>query len=123
MATIMEQLGLLEFFLPLFTFLLIFVVCYAVLIKTSILGPNKWMAGLAAFAISLLFLFTPELMDVVKMTTPWFVLLVIFGLLIFSMFMFLGVKSDAMAGVLEQPSVHWTILILMIKGLRRRTVF
>src|SRR3989344_5308142 len=56
MATILEDLGFLEFFLHVFTFLFIFVLVYAVLDKFKLMGENKWLKLIAAFSVALLFL-------------------------------------------------------------------
>ena len=58
MATILESLGFIEFFLPVFSFLFIFVIVYAVLDKFKLMGESKAVKVIAALSIALLFLFS-----------------------------------------------------------------
>ena len=112
MATILDT-GLLNFFLPIFSFLLVFAISYAILQKTNIL-KNRNVNLAAAFAIGVLFLFTPDAIKLIQFTTPWFVVFLILLMLMFMTFMFLGVKEDQLNKVLSYPSVYWTIIVVII---------
>ncbi len=112
MATVLD-LGLLRFFIPVFTFLFILVLSYAVLSKTNFL-KSKAVNITAAFAISILFLFTPEALELVQISIPWIMILILVLTVIFAIFIFLGVKEEEMGGVLKNPAVYWTILVLIL---------
>lgn len=114
MATILDSLGFLEFFLPVFSFLFIFVIMYAVLDKFKLMGENKTVKFIAALSIALLFLFSKGVLDFVSFVTPWFVVLVILALFILSLFMFMGAKEKDMEDVVKNPVVYWTILVIII---------
>ncbi len=112
MATILDT-TLIRFLLPVISFLLVLVISYAILEKTNIL-KNKSVNAAAAFAIAVLFLFTPEAISLLRLTTPWFMIFLIFLMIVFMTFMFLGASEKQMNWVLAQPSVYWTILVIII---------
>jgi len=106
--------GLLDYFLPIFSFLLVFVISYALLMKTKILGEDDKLNLLAALAVSILFLFTPEATQIIKIATPWFVIFLLLLTLIFATFLFLGIKQETMTDVLKDPVVRMAILVIII---------
>ncbi len=114
MATILECLGFLEFFLPVFSFLFIFVVMYAVLDKFKLMGENKSVKFIAALSIAMLFLFSQGTLKFINFVTPWFVVLVIVALFVLSLFMFMGVKEKDISEAVSNPTVYWTVLIIII---------
>ncbi len=114
MATILENLGFLEFFLPAFTFLFIFVLVYAVLDKFKLMGENKWLKLIASFSVALLFLFSKDTLRFVEFITPWFVVLVVLALFILSLFMFMGLKEGDVEKTVKDPVVYWTVLVIII---------
>ena len=114
MATILEDLGFLQFFLPVFTFLFIFVLVYAVLDKFKLMGENKWLKLMAAFSIALLFLFSKDTLRFVEFITPWFIVLVVVALFILSLFMFMGLKEGDVEKTIKDPVVYWTIIVIII---------
>ncbi len=114
MATILQDLGFLEFFLPVFTFLFVFVLTFAVLDKFKLMGENKWLKLIAAFSIALIFLFSNDTLRFVQLITPWFVVLVILALFILSLFMFMGLKEGDVTNTVKDPTVYWTVLVIII---------
>jgi hypothetical protein len=114
MATILDNLGLIEFFLPIFSFLFIFVIMYAVLDKFKLMGENKTIKFIASLSIALLFLFSQETLNFVNFITPWFVILVILAFFILSLFMFMGVKEKEMEATISNPTLYWTVLVIII---------
>ena len=114
MASILETLSFVEFFLPLFGFLFILVLMYAILDKFKLMGDNKWVKWIASFSIALVFLFTQGALEFVNFITPWFVVLVVVSLFILSLFLFLGVKEGELSSAIKTPTVYWTIIILVL---------
>ena len=113
MATILD-IGILNHFIPIFVFILIFVVMYAILLKTHLLGENKGLISLASFVIALLFIITQTATEFIQLVTPWFVVLIIVTMCFLLIFMFLGVKPETIAGVVTNESYTWIILIILI---------
>jgi len=82
MATVMD-FGLLEYFIPVFTFLLVFVLAYALLQKNKLLGGNSKLDFIASFAVAILTLFTGNAIGLINYMTPWFAVLIVFAVFIF----------------------------------------
>ena len=77
MATILDA-GLFSFMVPFFIFLFTFVVLYALLSKTKILGENQTMLNLiASICISVVAVFTGSMTGVISAIAPWIVFLII----------------------------------------------
>ncbi len=113
MATILD-IGILNYFTPVFVFFLVFGVLYALLSKTNIFGDNKGLNSIVAFALGLLFILTPELMKLVSIFTPWFILLFIFVLMIVLLFLFIGVNEETVVSVFSERSMVWIIVIVAV---------
>lgn len=113
MATILD-IGILNYFVPIFIFILVFVIVYAVLLKTHLLGENKGLISLASFVVALLFVITQAATEFIQLVTPWFVVLIIVTMCFLLIFMFLGVKPEAIAGAVTSESYVWLIMIVLI---------
>ena len=111
MASVLD-IGILDYFIPVFVFLFIFAVLFALLEKFSFFGKNRGLNALIAFAIGFLFILTPDLMGVVKIITPWFTILFVFLVLIVLLFMFAGVKEESISAAISEKGVVWVIVIL-----------
>ncbi len=113
MATLLD-LSLLNYLTPLFTFLFILIISYAVLDKFKLLGNNFAPKAIASFSMAAIFIFSPKMMEVVNMTTPWFILLIFFGFFIIAILMFIGVKQESITKTVTGGSVVWPIIILSL---------
>ncbi len=113
MATILD-VGILSYFTPVFVFLFIFAIVFAILEKTRILGKNKGLNSLVAFVIAMLFILTPELIGVVKLSMPWFILLLVLIVFIVVLFLFVGVKAESITEAFERQGVVWFLVIICI---------
>ena len=65
------------FFVPIFAFLLVFIVVYALLVKTKVLGESHWIMIFISFIISGFFIVELSLVDFVQFSSAWFGVLVI----------------------------------------------
>ncbi|MEA3379231.1 MAG: hypothetical protein U9Q69_06400 [Nanoarchaeota archaeon] len=113
MASLLD-VGILNYFVPAFVFLLIYGVILALLEKTNIFGTNHAINQLIAVCMGILFILTPDLVGIVKIITPWFTVLFIFILMLILVFLFVGVKSESVASAFEDRSVIWVIIIISI---------
>ena len=75
MAT--ASLSAIEWFLPIFAFLLIFLIVFALLTKTNILGNNKTVALFISFILAGFFVVEASLVEFVRFTSAWFGALVV----------------------------------------------
>lgn len=112
MATILD-IGVLEYFMPVFVFLFIFSLIYAILDKTGLLGDNKSLKSLVAFTLSLMFILTQNLMKLVTVMTPWFIILFVAVMFIIMFFLFVGAKAEDVTKVFTERMTVWIILIVM----------
>lgn len=115
------DLGLGEFLIPIFLFILIYAILYGVLNKVKVFGESKSLNAWIAFGLAVLFAITPGVMDFVAIIAPWFTVLVILAFSFLLVFLFLGVKADKLIDIAKDSVVMWTLIILgiiiMIGGL------
>lgn len=105
---------LLEFVLPVFSFILIYAILFAILQKSKIFGDTTGINAWVAFAISVIFVLTPGAMQFVREIAPWFVVLVFIGFSLLLIFMFFGTKEEKIAKLAEDATVQWIIFIIAI---------
>ena len=113
MATLLDA-NIIGLIAPIIIFLFIMLVSFAVLDKFKLMGENKALHALVAFCIGVLFLFSKTAVGVVIAATPWFVVMIVLGMFIISLFLFLGVKEESLGVALKEPKVYWTILLIII---------
>lgn len=110
MATFLD-LGFLQFFLPLFSFLFIVVVLYALMHKNNFLGPSDRVHWVAAISIGMIVLFSGSAVELINVITPWFVIMIVFLVLLFSIFMFFGTNEDQL---MEKIGGHIVVVIVAL---------
>ncbi|MBW2964541.1 hypothetical protein KY363_03705 [Candidatus Woesearchaeota archaeon] len=112
MATFLE-LGLIEHFAVIFPVLLVFVIMFALLEKSKILGDNKGLHALIALCLAIMMLFVPGLPTVLVIIAPWFVIMIILITFFLLLLLSFGTKWDSIvkvASVWQTP--HWFFLII-----------
>ena len=99
-----------SYFMPIFGFLFVFVIVYALLAKTKILGDNKFINVLISFIISIIFSLMLPAQEYVEIVTPWFAILAIslFFILI------LIVLSQSKIESIMKPGFVWVFIIILI---------
>ena len=112
MAATFLDIGLVSYFGVIFPILLVFVIVFAMLQKTTIFGTNKGLQAIIAFCVAMIMLLTPGLIQVINTMAPWFVVLFVFLILLLVCLQFLGVSEksiiDYMSTDWETP--HWFVL-------------
>ena len=110
MATLLD-VGLLGHFSPIFTFLLIYVLAYAFLTKTALLGDNKGVYAIVALVLASLTLFFPPIVALITIMAPWFVFVMVVIFLILLLMMAFGVKGDVITNYfVKDKLVIWVIV-------------
>ena len=112
MATLLD-LTILQYLTPLFTFLFILIISYAILDKFKLLGDKVAPKLLAAFSVSMLFIFSKEALNVINMFTPWVLVLAIAGFLLIAVLMFWGAKEESVMNAVTKEA-FWPIFIVVI---------
>ncbi len=115
MATPTINISFLQYFSPIFIFVLVFVMVYGILQFTKFLGENKIIHALIGFFIAVIFLFSTEAITVVQVIAPWFTVLFIFIIFILMAYKLFGATDDQIRDVISKASaVQYAILALAI---------
>ncbi len=96
--------------IPVFGFLLVFVVVYALLSKTKVLGENKFVHIFTSFCIAIFFLVSANAVEYVRIVTPWFVAFIV-------SLLFILILVGLMQGKVEdfiKPGVAWIIVLILL---------
>ncbi len=116
MATPLD-VGLLQKFDVIFPFIFVLVIIYAVL-ANSWLKDKQAMAFILAFLLAVMTLFSSIAVKTINRMAPWFVLLVIFGILLLLVYSSFGVKDEKIIDVLTKSEYRttfaWWVLALML---------
>jgi len=96
-------------FVPVFGFLLVFVVSYALLGKTKVLGENKFVHILVSFAIAIIFLVSANAVEYVRVVTPWFA-----AFIVSLLFIALVVGVTGNMEKIFKPGFTWFIVIVLL---------
>jgi hypothetical protein len=116
MATVLD-INILRYFIPVFIFLFVFTIFFAILQKTKILGQNSGIDALVSFSVAMLFMFVSDARQLITVITPWLVVLLVIIMALMLVFMFLGVKAETISEAMSESGTVWTILIILVIGL------
>lgn len=122
MATPTLELGFLEYFSPLFVFVLVFVVVYAMMQFTKFMGENKVLHSLIALFIAIIFLFSTAASTVILFIAPWFTIFFIFLIFMIMAYKLFGATDDQIKTVISkwhagQYFIATIAIIIMLFGL------
>lgn len=105
-----------SYFLPIFAFLLVFVVVYAILKKTEVLGDNSGVSLFISLVLATFFIVNTKMVEFVEFSSSWFVVFLVCLLFIMMFLAFMG--KDSLKLVMENKGVTWAafgiILILFV---------
>jgi len=97
--------------LPILAFLFVFVVVYALLTKTKILGGNSFIHSLLSLVISLIFSMSPSATEITVLTTPWIAVLITTVFFILLIFAFVHGKIE---DVVKSPIIGIILVIVIL---------
>lgn len=105
--------GALGYFLPIFAFLLVFIVIYALLKKTTVLGGSEPVMLFISFVLASFFIVEASLVEFIQFNSAWFG---VFAVGIFFVVVLMGfVPGKEPLGVLNKKDwFAWTILGLIV---------
>jgi hypothetical protein len=98
------------FFMPVFSFLFVFVLVYALLAKTKVLGEGKFVHLLISFVIAAIFMTFSSLELYVRTIIPWFVVLLVVILLIL---MIAGLSTKKLDDIMSKQ-MAWAFIVILI---------
>lgn len=114
MVTFLD-IGLLQFATPIFVFLLVFLIVYAILDKLKVISEDRGVNAIIAFAVACLTLLSKQVTALLFFVSPWFVVLFIFILFVVVAFRFSGVEEKAITEYLSKMSlVHYLIIVAVV---------
>jgi hypothetical protein len=117
MATILDASGLV-FLLPVFVFILVFSIVFAILEVSKIFGEgNRTLNVAAALSIAALSLFTGKFVALIAIIVPWIIFLAVVMFLLFAIFGFFDIGKERVWGLFGQMPIFILILIIVIIGL------
>lgn len=109
----MVTFGAVSYFLPVFAFLLVFIVVYALLKKTEILGGSEPVMIFISFILASFFIVEASLVEYVKFSGAWFAVIIIavfFLVLIFGL-----LPGDNPFGEVNKKSwIGWVVVGLIV---------
>lgn len=115
MAVPAIDIGLLGHFAPIFSFLFVFIIVYAVLHHTRVLGENKIVQSALGLVVGLIFALYTDLTKLLFIMAPWFTVLFIFIIFLIAAYKIFGATDDNIRSVIQHHSgIQWTLAILAI---------
>ena len=98
------------FFMPVFSFLFVFVIVYALLAQTKILGENKFVHLLISFIMAIIFMSFSANRLYVETIIPWFVVLLV---VVFLVLLIAGLSTKKLDGIMT-TNFAWAVIIILI---------
>jgi len=99
-----------NFFMPLFSFFFVFVVIYALLAKTQLIGDSKFIHILVSFIISIVFMSFSSMELYIRTIIPWFVVLFIVVFLVLTVVAFSTKDWDK----IMSPTFAWIVVGVLV---------
>ena len=112
MATFLDVTGL-QHFSSIFVFLFVWIVVYATLLWTKILGQNNFVNMLVGLLIGLFVLITPLATDIISSIAPFLAVIFVFILLITMAAKMLGGDAEAFPG-LKAVFIMFIVIIVFV---------
>ena len=110
MAASLSAIG---YFVPIFAFLLVFIVVYALLAKTKILGEAPAVMLFISFVLSSFFVVQASLVDFIQFSSAWFGVIVIGVFFLLLVLAFLPGESP-LSFLTKHDWFSWAILIVIL---------
>ncbi|MFA5173947.1 MAG: hypothetical protein WC438_02075 [Candidatus Pacearchaeota archaeon] len=97
----------LEFFMPIFSFLFVFIIIYALLASFKVIGDNKGVNIMISLIVAVIFISFSSLRLYVETILPWFVVLLVIVFLVLFLGMFASKDWAPKAGL------AWTFIVIL----------
>jgi len=98
------------FFMPVFSFLLVFFIVFAILAKTKVLGDSAFINVLIGFIMAIIFMSFSSLELYVQTIVPWFVVLLI---CIFLALVVAGLATKNLEKIMTSKFA-WAMIIILV---------
>lgn len=114
MATPTIDISVLQYFSPIFLFILIWALVYAILHASKFLGDNVVLHAGIALMVALLVILSKQVQVMVSFMLPWFVVIFIITIFILVAFKIFSPDLNFHALITHHGGLQWTILIVVI---------
>ncbi|MBU3941237.1 MAG: hypothetical protein KKH88_04900 [Nanoarchaeota archaeon] len=114
MATFLGDLSIIQYFLPIFSFVLILIIAYAALMKTKILSENSRINFMVALCAALLAMFASQTLELVEAIVPWALFVLVLLVIVFAIFMFFGLDEETIWSKIGTPGIVWMFFIFLV---------
>jgi hypothetical protein len=118
MSSHIADVSSITYFAPILAFLIVFVIMYALLRKTQILGEERFTHLFIAFLIATVFVTAASVRQIVLNVVPWFAVLVIALFFILVLAGFIGKPEEIIGKRVGWIFVIVLILIFLISGIK-----
>lgn len=108
------DIGLVSQLGGIFSFIFVWVVVFAVLSYTKILGDKKNLYSIIAVAIALLTIFTPSVLAIIQVVIPWLTFLMIMLVFLVLILLSIGFNMEHVTSTLRSKNWSNTIVIFII---------
>ena len=119
MATFLDVTGL-RYFSSIFVFLFVWLVVYAVLLWTKVLGDNKFVHALIGLLLAIFVLISPIATSVVADVSPFIAVVFLFIVLISVATAMLGVNIEAFPAIKGILLVFIILAVIIAAGIKVR---
>lgn len=110
------QLDTFAFFAPIAAFLIVFIVGFAVLWKTKLLGESKWANLFVSFLIATVFISTAGAVRYIGTIVPWFAVALVSLAFLLAITGFVGKPTESMNKGIGISFVILLALVFVISG-------
>ena len=101
------DVGLLENFVIIFPFLLVWVIVFGVLSSTKTFGDNKGIHAIIGLTLAFLFVLSKDAVAAVNFASSWFVLLFLFIIFTIMAFKAFGASDSDVMSVIKHPEFRY----------------
>ena len=98
-------------FIPLLSFVFVWIIVYALLKNTKVLGENEIVNGSIGFIMAVIFISFSSLQYYVETIIPWFVVLVI---CVFLMLLLTGFSNGKIENIMNKKFFGWIVVLLLV---------
>ncbi len=114
MATFLD-IGVLNYFSMIFPALLVFVLVFAILEKTKMLGESKTLHAMTAIVAAFMVMLSRDVLAIINVGAPWFVMIFIFIILLVLLYRFMGASEEDLSRVIRtDKNIQWLLFFIGI---------
>lgn len=99
------------YLMPIMAFILVFVLVYALLGKTKILGENKFIHSLLSLVTAIIFVIAPNARRYTLTVTPW---VVVFMVALFFILLIISFVRGNIDDIVKNPAVSFGLIAILV---------